>query len=334
MANVYTQSLLNEVAELWRTGEGSDMTIKCKGREFKVHKLIVSAASPTLKAACQNGMLESQTGVIEHKTFDAETVERMLEFIYTRDYEIRGVPVVIVEAIRTSESNSDSEQALVLLKNAEWIAHIRTYAIGDYYQLPTLKDRALEEVQKVAAAPFELRDFAYVVREASKLIGKHETSFHHIIQTICLKNVMDLKGDKMFMAALAEVADMQEVTASLLGQVIQELAKEKLCSWTTNAFQKIHLNDAQSDAERLQRRIGWERQDHADAMEAFRAQTDHYQAVTEKLMDDVVNLPLQCSNIRCGNTTEPFTVQREPHATYGDGFVEIQCGRCGHKLSK
>ncbi|RMY78137.1 hypothetical protein D0863_00874 [Hortaea werneckii] len=237
-------SLLSEVAELWRTGEGSDLTIKCEEREFKVHKLIVSAASPTLKAACQNGMRESQTGVIEHKTFDADTVERMLEYIYTRDYEIRGVPAVITEGIRTSESDSDAEQALVLLKNAEWITHIRMYAIGDYYQLPTVKDRALEEIQKVAAAPLELRDFVYVVREAYKLIGKHETGFHRIIQTVCLENVIELKRDKMFMAALAEVADMQELSASLLGQVIQELAKEKLYSVTTKIFQEMHLNDA------------------------------------------------------------------------------------------
>ncbi|GAB1726533.1 hypothetical protein NU195Hw_g2458t1 [Hortaea werneckii] len=336
MADIYTQSLLSEVAELWETGEGSDMTIKCENREFKVHKVLVSAASPILKAACQNGMKESQTGVVEHKTFDADTLERMLEFIYTRDYTVPWTtPDVMTGAIRTSESDSEADEVLVIGTSARCIAHTRMYAIGDYYQLPTLKNRALEEVQKVAAAPLELRDFVYVVREACKLIGKHETDFHRIIQTVCRENVMELKRDKKFMAALAKVADMQEFSASLLGQVIQELAKEKLDSLTTKVFQEMHLNDARSDVERLQRRIGWERQDHIEAMETFRAQMDHYQAVTEKLMDDIVNLPLRCPNMQCRDTTKaPYTLQREPHATYGDGFVEIQCERCGSKLSK
>ncbi|RMZ15503.1 hypothetical protein D0860_01574 [Hortaea werneckii] len=311
MANVYTQSLLSEVAELWRTGEGSDMTIKCEGREFK-------------------------TGVVEHNTFDADTVERMLEFVYTRNYQVPWTtPDVMTGAIRTSESDSEADEVLVIGTSARWIAHTRMYATGEYYQLPTLKNRALEEVQKVATAPLELRDFVYVVREACKLIGKHETGFHRIIQTVCRENVMELKRDKKFMAALAEVADMQEFSASLLDQVIQELTKEKLYSATTKVFEEMHLNDAQSDVERLQRRIGWERQDHIDAMETFRAQMDHYQAVTEKLMDDIVNLPLRCPNMQCRDTTKaPYTLQREPHATYGDGFVEIQCERCGSKLSK
>ncbi|KAI7383559.1 hypothetical protein KC336_g18355 [Hortaea werneckii] len=327
MANVHTQSLLSEVAELWRTGEGSDLTIRCDGREFRVHKLIVSAASPTLKAACQNGMLESQTGVIDHKTFDADTVEMMLEYIYTRDYEIRGVPAAIAETIRTSESDSDAEQALVVLKNAEWITHIRMYAIGDYYQLSTLKDRALEGLQDMAVAPFEPRHFAYVVKEACKLIGKHETGFHHTIQTVCREKAIVLVTEKTFMAALGEVPEMQELAANLLGQVTQELAKQKLDSATTKASQEVHLNAARSNAEMAQRTIEREREAHADAVGALRAQVEHYQARTEKLMDDISYLPLRCPNCRCA-IQAPFTLQRETHDKYSNGFVEIRCVRC------
>ncbi|GAB1740574.1 hypothetical protein NU219Hw_g5671t1 [Hortaea werneckii] len=230
MANVYTQSLLNEVAELWRTGENSDMTIKCEGREFKVHRLLVSAASPILKAACQNGMRESQTGVVEHKTFDAQTVERMLEFIYTRDYEVPWVPTVATGPIRTPELDGDTDEVLVTSTSAWWIAHTRMYAIGDYYQLPTLKEQALVRLQNAAVDPFELHDFANVLKEAYKLIGKHEARFHHMIQTFCRDNAIVLTTEKTFMAALAEVPELQELTASLLGQVTRELEEERLYS--------------------------------------------------------------------------------------------------------
>lgn len=337
MANVYTQSLLNEIAELWRTGEGSDMTIKCEGCEFKVHRLLVSAASPILKAACHNGMRESQTGVVEHKTFDADTVERMLEFIYTRDYEVPWRPTVATGAIRTPELNSDAEEVLVTSTSAWWIAHTRMYAIGDYYQLPTLKDQALVRLQNAAVDPFELHDFANVLKEAYKLIGKHETDFHHMIQTFCRENVIVLTLEKTFMAALAEAPEMQELTASLLGQVTRELEEEGLYSRALEASQKGDLNIARSNAEMAQQRIEREREDHAKVTAALRSQVDHCQAVIKGLMDNVGRLPLRCPNIRCSSTNKaPWKLQRQAHADYGEGtgFVEIQCGRCGHKLSK
>ena len=330
MANVHTQSLLSEVAELWRTGEGSDLTIKCEGREFKVHKLIVSAASPTLKAACQNGMLESETGVIEHKTFDADTVERMLEFIYTRDYLIPRESALIARAIDTSESKHETDEVTITGVMARWILHTRMFAISDYYDLPTLKALALVRLQIAAADTFELRDFVYVVKEANKLIGMHKTNFHNIFQAFCLRNVAALTADKMFMAAIAEDPEMQEFAASLLGQVaLHSDARIAALEDRLDNFRE------RSSVETMYRER--EREAHRHAMQDLQSQMDHYQAVIERLMDDVGKLPLRCPNIRCGSTNKaPWKLQRQAHADYGagTGFVEIQCGRCRHKLSK
>ncbi|KAI7189945.1 hypothetical protein KC352_g21824, partial [Hortaea werneckii] len=337
MANLYAQSLLSEVAELWRTGEGSDLTIKCEEREFKVHKLIVSAASPTLKAACQSGMLESQTGVIEHKTFDADTVERMLEYIYTRDYEIPGLPAVITGATRTSKLHIDAEEVAVFSSNAEWIAHIRMYAIGDYYQLPTLKDCALMGVQKAAADTLELRDFAYVVKEAHELIGMHETGFHRVVQDFCLEHVAFLMADKTFTAAIAEVPEMQEFATILLGRVTEDTMARARESKKATATLVKNLDRAQWCLENTKQSLDREREDHANVTAALRSQVDHYQAVIERLVDDLGKLPLRCPNFRCGGTNKaPLKLQRRAHADYGEGtgFVEIKCGRCRESFSK
>ncbi|RMY21300.1 hypothetical protein D0867_03411 [Hortaea werneckii] len=340
MANVYTQSLLNEVAELWRTGENSDMTIKCEGREFKVHRLLVSAASPVLKAACQNGMRESQTGVVEHKTFDAETVERMLEFIYTRDYEVPWIPTVATGAIRTPDLNSDAEEVLVTSTSAWWIAHTRMYAIGDYYQLPTLKDPALVRLQNAAADPFELHDFAYVLKEAHELIGMHETGFHRMIQDFCLERAVFLTADKTFMTAMAEVPELQELAAILLGRVTKELVTRAHESEKATATLANDLERAKCDMENAKQSLESEQKAHQRTIqgeEDLMYQLYHYQAVIERLMDDVGKLPLRCPNIRCGSTNKaPLKLQRQAHAEFGEGtgFVEIKCGRCRDKMPK
>ncbi|KAI7214757.1 hypothetical protein KC333_g5831 [Hortaea werneckii] len=330
MENIHTQSLLSEVAELWRTGEGSDMTIKCEGRGFKVHKVLVSAASPTLKAACQNGMRESQTGVIEHTTFDADTVERMLEYIYTRDYQLPEPAAVSVRAIGTSEPNGETDEVMITDTNAKCILHTRMYAIGDYYQLPMLKDRALCRVKSVE---FEADGFAYVVKEVHELIGKHEKDFHDAIRQLCLSQLDTLTKDKTFMTAIAQVAEMQELTASLLNEVFEKLNGQ--ASYANALLED--LNRAESDLIDAQQKYERGRQAHSNAAAALWSRVDHYQAVIKGLMDDLGRLPLRCPNIRCSSTNKaPWKLQRQAHADYGEGtgFVEIQCGRCGHKLSK
>ncbi|KAI7282061.1 hypothetical protein KC345_g3723 [Hortaea werneckii] len=342
MANIYTQSLLSEVAELWRTGEGSDMMIKCEGREFKVHRLLISAASPILKAACQNGMRESQTGVVEHNTFDEDTVERMLEFIYTRDYTVSWEMAVLTGAIDTSESKHEADGVIVMGPMAEWISHTRMYAIGDYYQLPTLKDRALMGVQKAAAdiLDCELRDFAYVVKEANELIGMHETGFHRIIQDFCLKRVALLTKDKTFVTAMVEVPELQEFAAILLGRVTEEMVTRARESENATATLAIELEWAKWDLQNANQSLEREQKAYQRAMqdqEALLSKMAHYQAVIGRLMDDVGKLPLRCPNIRCGSTIKaPLKLQRQAHAEYGEGtgFVEIKCGRCRDKMSK
>ncbi|RMY78596.1 hypothetical protein D0862_13340 [Hortaea werneckii] len=336
--------LLSEVAELWRTGESSDLTIKCEGREFKVHKLILSAASPTLKAACQNGMRESQTGVIEHRTFDADTVERMLEFIYTRDYEVPWVPTVATGPIRTPEMDGDADEVLVFGTNAQWIAHIRMYAIGEYYQLPTLKDQALVRIRSMAADTFafgfELRDFAHVVREAHELIGMHETGFHLMIQDFCLARAVSLTADQTFMTAIAEVPELQEFAAILLGRVTEVLVTRAHESEKATATLTNDLEWAKYDLENAKQSLESEQKAHRHTMqgqEDLLYQLNHYQAVIERLMDDVGKLPLRCPNVRCGSTNKaPLKLQRLAHAEFGEGtgFVEIKCGRCRDKMSK
>jgi len=75
------------------TNDDPDLMIVCRdGRQFKVHKSILCSHSPVLTAACAIDMRERHTGVIEHKEFDSDTVELMVQFIYAGAYLVTKRP--------------------------------------------------------------------------------------------------------------------------------------------------------------------------------------------------------------------------------------------------
>lgn len=94
----------NRFHELLSSAKYTDLTLVCDGQEFKVHRAIVCPQSTVMAAAVDgpfivgtslpqrqsnvNRWQESQTGIIKIQDFDAETVRRMVDFLYVGDYEI------------------------------------------------------------------------------------------------------------------------------------------------------------------------------------------------------------------------------------------------------
>ncbi|CAI6088670.1 unnamed protein product [Clonostachys chloroleuca] len=76
-----------ELGRVVGSGEYSDMKLVCQGCEFKVHKVVVCTQSPVLATAIQGVFQESRTGIINIENFEPSTVSRMVEFLYTGDYD-------------------------------------------------------------------------------------------------------------------------------------------------------------------------------------------------------------------------------------------------------
>lgn len=85
----------------------TDLTIACRdGRRFEFHRSVVCPQSHVLTIMCEIGMTEQQTGLIEHKVFDSDTVELMLQYAYARAYVItkRPVPLSLLEREHEEEN--------------------------------------------------------------------------------------------------------------------------------------------------------------------------------------------------------------------------------------
>ncbi|RSL45495.1 hypothetical protein CEP53_010764 [Fusarium sp. AF-6] len=71
---------------LFGSEDFSDMTIRCRGREFKTHRAIVCSQSSFFKKALSSNFKEGVSGTIDLPDDDPKIVKLFLEFLYTGTY--------------------------------------------------------------------------------------------------------------------------------------------------------------------------------------------------------------------------------------------------------
>ncbi|KAI9778216.1 MAG: hypothetical protein M1839_008333 [Geoglossum umbratile] len=81
------QGLVKATASLFQSGKYSDLTITCGSEIFKVHRSVVCPRSQFFAAACNGKFKEGISGKIALIEDDPATVQRMLSYLYTLDYE-------------------------------------------------------------------------------------------------------------------------------------------------------------------------------------------------------------------------------------------------------
>ncbi|UPK97371.1 hypothetical protein LCI18_008306 [Fusarium solani-melongenae] len=73
---------------LLSSGDYSDMTIRCRGREFNTHRAVVCSQSPFFKTALSSNFKEGASGTVDLPDDDPEIVHYFLEFLYIGTYSI------------------------------------------------------------------------------------------------------------------------------------------------------------------------------------------------------------------------------------------------------
>ncbi|QDS69511.1 hypothetical protein FKW77_007295 [Venturia effusa] len=136
-------TLKGGIARLLDSDEFSDLTLICKGKQFKAHKAVICQQSRFFYNACKkntfkvgqrargsagiNLFQESENGVIDLSHDDPDAVEAMYRYFYTCDY---------------SELAKDSPNAMLL--------HARVYCLAHKYEIESLKLTAVELFEDTA----------------------------------------------------------------------------------------------------------------------------------------------------------------------------------------
>lgn len=307
-------------AKMLETGEYSDLTIKCDGREYKVHKLILCSQSRVIKAECDLDMKEKRTGVISHAVFDAETMYRMLQFAYTKTYDVAASPgrdpTQVLSASATAPANSHGHNAVGnegpehggvespddSSFSAELISHVHVYGIADYYALEELKNHAESRFAAVAAndwpnsAADELAD---VAEEVCRVTTSGETTgLRAALHSIIADHLNVLVNNAHFKTKIAALAEGQTFAAEM---------------WSRAAYQsEKHQNDRHEILE----------QQLADKEEEL----ETLNTVHGNLLVALGNVPSTCRNPSCHKNI--------PHMTQEQMGVkwQIRCTSCWCRL--
>ena len=118
------QSLSLDISNLWGNHERSDLTIRCQGRDFPVHKLILEARTDYFKNCLKSHWDESSRQVLEYDEFEPEIIEALLQHVYGLEYKA------------PKDGDCFMDKAITMV---DYLAHL--YAAADFFQLHDLKKK-------------------------------------------------------------------------------------------------------------------------------------------------------------------------------------------------
>ncbi|KAF4456773.1 hypothetical protein F53441_1209 [Fusarium austroafricanum] len=115
-----------------------DLTLICEGREFPFHQSLARQHSPVLAALLNENSTETQSAVIKVENFDFLTVNYMLDFLYSGDYNLNVFQIPGYDPNRPLNSEFIREALL---------CHVRINAIAHCYEIPALSQHARQYIQ-------------------------------------------------------------------------------------------------------------------------------------------------------------------------------------------
>ena len=178
MPPVTSRSLIHGAASLLDSEKYSDLTITTLTRSFKVHKAIVCTQSKVFAAMSDAGFRESTTSILPLEHDDPATVERMLTFLYTGDYDQ-------CQPHGTDNNGKPFVDAMLM-------ANTLVYSIADKYDIEPLKllaeDKFLNAVFQ-SFPPLICKDFQDIVATVFSTTPDTDKGLRSIVTDIAARDM-------------------------------------------------------------------------------------------------------------------------------------------------
>ncbi|PON25785.1 hypothetical protein TGAM01_v205222 [Trichoderma gamsii] len=207
---------------LMKSGQFSDLTLVCQGEEFKIHRFVACSHSSVIATALKGDFKEAQSGVITVELFDADTVRRMVEYMYTEDYDqgrensevatpvAIGTPSTVPSIAPTTTpsnapsatlnatANGQSSSAIVNtalstpapIFTEDTLHHVQVNAIADYYGIQGLALLANQKIQRVYYTSWDPKTFVNSAKAATSISG--DKSLHNMMALLAAQKLKEL----------------------------------------------------------------------------------------------------------------------------------------------
>lgn len=356
-------------SKLLESEKYSDLTIVCQGRQFKVHKAILCPQSDVISKLCDIDMVEKRTGVIEHEEFDADTVERLIDFAYKKEYDATRRPSyemvqevedpiaamdslsiedaiedpTITGGVTLPQDNTDAtkidEESIELSPTDKWVIHARVYGLAEYYDMPELRDHAYDHFVSVANDELEdsdLEGFDKVAREVCKTTVRQDGSAGYSYDSPLRSGFLSLVAryaPKLALDANFSAAlcepDLQDSSADFFGVLAKRIAD-------LEDERDVNTSTLEAEKAALQQSMATVKANLESKIyvansgrQMAEANLEHKEGVMQRLITSLRELLESCPNSHCSNEWASLTFEEK-----GNGEWQVRCGsrRCRARL--
>ncbi|CAD6452425.1 b6a0de1f-0760-4072-9c36-5fc5038b03e6 [Sclerotinia trifoliorum] len=165
---------------MMEANEYSDFVIKCHPKTFHVHRIVVCTQSKPIQAAANGKFLESVTGVLDLVDDNPNTVARMINFFYLRDYD-------------DSETTEEAKESYGRL-----LINTMVYIIGDKYDIQGLKTLAKRKYEAAIDTEWNTPSFSASLELMYEELPESDTCLTSLALQTASKHVKELKDKEEF----------------------------------------------------------------------------------------------------------------------------------------
>ncbi|KAK7402733.1 hypothetical protein QQX98_011522 [Neonectria punicea] len=176
------------IAALRKSGDFSDITLTCQDEEFQLHKAI-----------------EAQSGILKADAFDVETVQRMIDFLYTGNYDVKfpspapGAKQLILSTepeCCSADITAPIVPGPMTKEKAVLLCHVRVNAIGNYYDIQPLCALANSFIEELFQANWSVQSFPDVAAIALRQTG--DQALRKILTSTAAAHISELAQSEDF----------------------------------------------------------------------------------------------------------------------------------------
>jgi len=159
-------------ALLLQNGTLSDFVIKCKKKQFKVHKSILAVNSSVFEAMLLHKLEEAKSNQLIIKDFNEATVEEFLTFIYTGKVPQNNSNLMDLFAIAALYDVKELKKycGQEIFPNITEVNALDVLAMGNLYEDVNLKKNAFEKLKEFLKEPQLNAAFMNKPEELNKLV--------------------------------------------------------------------------------------------------------------------------------------------------------------------
>ncbi|KAG5917470.1 hypothetical protein E4U42_007238 [Claviceps africana] len=198
-------------------GAFCDLEIVCGESRFQAHRLIVCSQSAIIRTACVGPWKEAACGTFEIKESDPVLVKRMLDYMYTGQYD--GAPY----KVPVKENKRRTRQLDQLTTECPVMFHMKMIDLADMYMVEGLRLLATKKVDDIVVnkdISSLLTDF---IPKIYAITSKSGPIIRKIIVEIMRERLLESRRDRNITSQLKDTMKIvPEFTYEMLGSYADE----------------------------------------------------------------------------------------------------------------